>query len=180
MIDFRMVIQIVNWLTNGWTLVFVKLLPRLKNKLIKKKLCRSRIVRASRHRRDRTMSVLLLTIVIVFIICNVARVACNLFEAFQVKHQIGVFTVRIFSWVSSYKSLNKRIVACQHLYCWQASSFILLYIYQFYRRVYAVSLNFFLECFSIICKSCSFILLHVYHSIEFKLRFSNSIVLHVH
>ena len=42
------------------------------------------MVRASRHRRDRTMSVLLLTIVMVFIICNTARVTINLFEAVQV------------------------------------------------------------------------------------------------
>ena len=42
------------------------------------------MVRASRHRRDMTMSVLLLTIVMVFILCNTARVACNLYEAYQV------------------------------------------------------------------------------------------------
>ena len=42
------------------------------------------MVRASRYRRDRTMSVLLLTIVMVFIICNTARVTINLFEAAQV------------------------------------------------------------------------------------------------
>ena len=42
------------------------------------------MVRASRYRRDRTMSVLLLTIVMVFIICNTARVTINLFEAVQV------------------------------------------------------------------------------------------------
>ena len=32
-----------------------------------------------------TMSVLLLTIVMVFILCNTARVACNLYEAYQVR-----------------------------------------------------------------------------------------------
>ena len=32
-----------------------------------------------------TMTVLLLTIVMVFILCNTARVACNLYEAYQVK-----------------------------------------------------------------------------------------------
>ena len=47
-------------------------------------LYRSQMVRASRHRRDMTMSVLLLTIVMVFILCNTARVACNLYEAYQV------------------------------------------------------------------------------------------------
>ena len=41
------------------------------------------MVRASRHRRDLTMSVLLLTIVVVFIVCNIARVACNMYEAYQ-------------------------------------------------------------------------------------------------
>ena len=46
--------------------------------------CRSQMVRVSHHRRDRTMSVLLMTIVMVFIICNTARVTCNLFEAIQV------------------------------------------------------------------------------------------------
>ena len=46
--------------------------------------CRSQMVRVSNHRRDRTMSVLLMTIVMVFIICNTARVTCNLFEAIQV------------------------------------------------------------------------------------------------
>ena len=49
---------------------------------------RSQIVRASaaRHRRDVTMSVLLLSIVMVFILCNTARVACNLYEAYQASH----------------------------------------------------------------------------------------------
>ena len=42
-------------------------------------------MRASRHRRDMTMTVLLLTIVMVFILCNTARVACNLYEAYQVR-----------------------------------------------------------------------------------------------
>ena len=32
-----------------------------------------------------TMTVLLLTIVMVFILCNTARVACNLYEAYQVR-----------------------------------------------------------------------------------------------
>jgi len=53
------------------------------NYFIYKTVSRSRMVRATRHRRDRTMSVLLLTIVMVFIICNMARVACNLYEAGQ-------------------------------------------------------------------------------------------------
>ena len=43
-------------------------------------------MRASRHRRDMTMTVLLLTIVMVFILCNTARVACNLYEAYQVNN----------------------------------------------------------------------------------------------
>ena len=46
------------------------------------------MVRASRHRRDMTMSVLLLTIVMVFILCNTARVACNLYEAYQVHSEV--------------------------------------------------------------------------------------------
>ena len=51
---------------------------------------RSQIVRASaaRHRRDVTMSVLLLSIVMVFILCNTARVACNLYEAYQVHSEM--------------------------------------------------------------------------------------------
>ena len=36
------------------------------------------------HRRDMTMTVLLLTIVVVFILCNSARVVCNTYEAYQV------------------------------------------------------------------------------------------------
>ena len=36
------------------------------------------------HRRDLTMSVLLITIVMVFILCNTVRVMCNVYEATQV------------------------------------------------------------------------------------------------
>lgn len=53
------------------------------NYFIYKTVSRSQMVRVSHHRRDRTMSVLLITIVMVFIICNTARVTCNLFEAIQ-------------------------------------------------------------------------------------------------
>ena len=77
------------------------------------------MVRASRHRRDMTMSVLLLTIVMVFILCNTARVACNLYEAYQVHIYQYTIMQKMYTCYRNFQLFlgHAKILFCKMLLC---------------------------------------------------------------